>query len=198
MNIAIIGPGHVGTALGEGFAKHGHTVVYGARDPSKHAGSIEIQEAVRGSEIVVLTVPWAGASDAVKSCGDLGGKTVIDAINPLKPDLAGLELGTDTSACEVIQSWAPKAKVVKAFNTIGFNIMADTSFAGGRPLLLYCGNDAGAKKQVHQLAEELGFNPQDAGPITQARVIEPFALLWISLAYQAGLGRDFAFEIIKR
>ena len=198
MNIAIIGPGNVGTALGERFSKNGHEVTYGARDPAEHAGSVSVAEAAKKADIVALTVPWAAAKDAIEQAGGLDGKIVIDATNPLKPQLAGLELGTDTSAGETIQKWAPKAKVVKAFNTIGFNIMQDTSFKDGKPVLFYCGNDADAKKTVHQLAEQMGFDPVDAGSIEQCRVLEPFAMLWISLAYQAGLGRDFAFRIIRR
>jgi predicted dinucleotide-binding enzyme len=45
------------------------------------------------------------------------------------------------------------------------------------------------------LAGKLGFEGIDAGPLTQARVLEPFALLWISLASKAGLGREFAFKL---
>lgn len=198
MKIAIIGPGNVGTALGEAFKKRGHEVIYGERDPGKHPGSASIKEAAQSAGIVVFSVAWSGAEDAIRAAGDLSGKTVIDATNPLKPQLAGLELGTDTSAAEQVQKWADGAHVVKAFNTVGFNIMENASFPDGKPVLFYCGNDAGAKETVHQLAGELGFEPVDAGPITQARVLEPFAMLWISLAFQAGLGREFAFRLIRR
>jgi predicted dinucleotide-binding enzyme len=198
MKIAIIGPGNVGTALGEGFAKHGHEVAYGARDVAKHPESKPIQEAAGWAEVVVLAVPWEAAKNAIDEAGGLAGKIVIDATNPLKPQLAGLELGTETSAGEMVQEWAPEARVVKAFNTIGFNIMEDSSFPDGNPVLFYCGNDSGARKVVDQLAGELGFEPQDLGSIEQCRLMEPFALLWITLAYKAGLGREFAFRLIKR
>jgi 8-hydroxy-5-deazaflavin:NADPH oxidoreductase len=78
---------------------------------------------------------------------------------------------------------APGAKVVKAFNTIGANIMADPNFNGRSALLLCCGHDADAKASVARPATELGFEAQDAGPLRQARVLEPLALLWVSLAY---------------
>jgi predicted dinucleotide-binding enzyme len=60
--------------------------------------------------------------------GDLTGKVIIDAVNPLLPGLAGLAVGTDASGAEQIAQWAPGAKVVKAFNTIGNNIMANPHF----------------------------------------------------------------------
>jgi predicted dinucleotide-binding enzyme len=65
-------------------------------------------------------------------------------------------------------------------------------------VLFFCGDDAGAKGNVKQLADELGFEAVDAGPLTQARLLEPFALLWISLAFKAGLGREFAFKLLRR
>jgi predicted dinucleotide-binding enzyme len=111
-------------------------------------------------------------------------------------DLSGLALGTTTSAAEQVAQWAPGARVVKAFNTVGSNIMADPSFGSNRALLFYCGDDAAAKQTVKSLAGELGFDAQDSGPLRQARLLEPFALLWISLAYGQGYGREFAFQLI--
>jgi hypothetical protein len=70
---------------------------------------------------------WPATQDVLKSLAPLSGKTVIDATNPLLPDLAGLEIGMTTSAGEKVAEWASDAKVVKAFNTIGYNIMANRS-----------------------------------------------------------------------
>ena len=87
---------------------------------------------------------------------------------------------------------------MKAFNTVGFNIMENPAFRSDKAVMFYCGDDAGAKQTVKQLTEELGFDAVDAGPLTQARVLEPFALLWISLAYGRGLGREIAFKLMRR
>jgi predicted dinucleotide-binding enzyme len=62
--------------------------------------------------------------------------------------------------------------------------------------MLYCGDDAAAKGVAKQLASDLGLDAVDAGPPTQARVLEPFAMLWISLMLQGN--RDFAFQILRR
>jgi 8-hydroxy-5-deazaflavin:NADPH oxidoreductase len=207
MKIGIVGSGNVGGTLGRRFAEAGHTVTFGTRRPD----SAEMQElakipgasvatnaeAAQRSEIIVLATPWPATEDAIRGLGDLSGKILFDCVNPLKPKLDGLELGTTTSASESIAKWAPGARVVKIFNTIGYNIMADPSFPGGPATLFYCGDDAAAKKAAHDLAAQLGFDPIDAGPLTQARLLEPFALLWISLAF-GGQGREIAFHLMKR
>lgn len=63
---------------------------------------------------------------------------------------------------------------------------------------VFCGDDSDAKSTAAQLATELGFDPIDAGPLTNARILEPHAFLWIWLALKGGLGRNFAFEIVRR
>lgn len=210
MKIAIIGAGNVGGTLGTRWAHAGHEVIFGSRDPDKAdvkellakagptAKAAKPAEAARASEILLLSTPWPADKEALQSLGDLSGKVLIDATNPLLPGLAGLEIGTSTSAGEKVAGWASGAKVVKSFNTVGFNIMADTSFGAGKPVMFYCGDDAGAKQKVAQLANELGFEAVDAGPLTQARVLEPFAMMWISLANQYGLGREIGFKLLRR
>ena len=55
------------------------------------------------------------------------------------------------------------------------------------------------ESQIHrELASGLGFDAQDAGPLTQARALEPFAYLWISLAMKYGYGRDIGFQLLRR
>jgi 8-hydroxy-5-deazaflavin:NADPH oxidoreductase len=207
MKIGIVGSGNVGGTLGRRFAEACHTVTFGTRRPD----SAEMQElakipgarvatnseAAQASEIIVLATPWPATQDALRDLGNLSGKILFDCVNPLKPKLDGLELGTTTSAAESIAKLASGARVVKIFNTIGYNIMANPSFPGGPATLFYCGDDAAAKKIAHDLAAQLGFDPVDAGPLTQARLLEPFALLWISLAF-GGQGREIAFHLMKR
>lgn len=210
MTIGIIGSGNVGGTLGTRWAKAGHNIIYGTRNEqaedikqllSEAGGKARagtLQEAARAGEVLLLSTPWKVAQSILESLGDLTGKVLIDATNPLLPDLSGLDTGTATSAGEKVAGWARGAKVVKAFNTIGANIMENPSFGTDRPVLFYCGDDAPAKDKVKQLAEAIGFEACDAGPLTQARVIEPFALLWISLAVKYGYGRDIAFKLLRR
>jgi 8-hydroxy-5-deazaflavin:NADPH oxidoreductase len=210
MKIAVIGSGNVGGALGTGWAKKGHSVVFGVRDKNdqelasllKKAGSnaraASVPEAAASGEVVVFATPWPATQDAIRNAGDLKGKIVLDCTNPLKPDLSGLLIGHTTSAAEQVANWASGAKVVKAFNTTGANNMENSRYPDGPLAMFYCGDDADAKKTVAQLASDLGFEPIDAGGITQARLLEPLATLWIHLAYAQGLGREFAFRIIRR
>ena len=207
MKIGIVGSGNVGATLGRRFAEAGHTVVFGTRRPDSPemrelakipgASVAANTEAARASDIIVLATPWPATEEALRGLGDLSGKILFDCVNPLKPKLDGLDLGTTTSAGERVAEWAPGARVVKIFNTIGYNIMANPAFPAGPATLFYCGDDATAKKTAQDLAAQLGFDPIDAGPLTQARLLEPFALLWISLAF-GGQGRDIAFHLMKR
>ena len=211
MNIGIAGSGQVGGTLGTRWAAAGHRVAFGSRHPESeemkglarkagpNARVVPVGEAVASSEVVLLATPWGAATrDALESNGPWTGKVLIDATNPLLPRLEGLELGTTTSGAEQVAQWAPGARVVKAFNTVGFNVMADPRFGADPAVMFYCGDDAEAKQAVRKLAADLGFDPQDAGPLTQARLLEPFALLWISLALKHGFGREIGFQLLRR
>jgi len=185
-------------------------VIFGSREPGSgglkklldragsNARAASLQEAAKSGEVLLLATPWPVTKDVLQGLGDLTGKILIDAVNPVLPDLSGLALGNTTSAGEQVAGWARGAKVVKAFNTVGSNIMENSAFGHDKPVLFFCGDDAGAKTVVKQLAAGLGFEGVDAGPLTQARVLEPFALLWISLAFKAGLGREIAFKLLRR
>jgi predicted dinucleotide-binding enzyme len=208
MNIAIIGAGNVGRALGRGWRKAGHSVSFGVRNPdeSKYrdlSREIDVRvrtvrEASRDSDVVVLATPYAACEDAIAAAGSLSGKVLVDCTNPLEPGLAGLIHRGNDSGGEQVARWAPEAKVVKAFNTTGFNIMENPTLEGRRAVMFICGDDSSARATVIELSDALGFESVDAGELQSARLLEPMALLWISAAYKFGLGRDFAFGLLRR
>ncbi|MDX1981967.1 MAG: NADPH-dependent F420 reductase [Bryobacteraceae bacterium] len=210
MKIGIIGSGNVGGTLGARWAAAGHEVTFGSRDPGSEEMKALLQRAgasaqaatlartAAANEVLLLATPWPATRQVLGGLGTLEGKVLIDATNPLLPGLEGLEYGTTTSGAEQVSQWAPGASVVKAFNTVGFNVMANPRFGDAGTALFYCGDDAGAKTVVRQLADELGFDALDAGPLTQARLLEPLALLWISLALVHGYGREIAFQFLRR
>ena len=210
MKIGIIGVGNVGAALGKGWAKKGHQVVFGVRNASdrkvaaavkevgNNARAASVAEAVGLGEVVVLATPWPAAQDAIRSAGNLSGKILFDCTNPLKADLSGLDVGFTTSAAEQVQSWAQGARVVKIFNTTGSNNMENPSYREGPATMFYCGDDAHAKSAAKTLATDLGFDPVDAGPLRIARLLERLAMLWIHLAFAQNMGREFAFRLMRR
>lgn len=206
--MAVIGTGSVGATLGHAFVKAGHLVRFGSRRPE----APEVREvlnqlgpgvraeppadAAAEAGIVVLAVPWHAARASIEACGPLHGKVVIDCTNPVRPDLSGLDVGPDTSGAELVAAWAEGARTVKAFNTTGFNIMAQPVLAGTAAVMPVCGDDAEARALVCELAREVGFEPLDAGPLRIARLLEPMALLWIRLSLEQG--RDWAFAVARR
>ncbi|HTM41770.1 MAG TPA: NADPH-dependent F420 reductase [Terriglobales bacterium] len=209
MKIAVLGAGNVGGALGKLWAGRGHEVRFGVPDPGSEkvktllastggkaqAGSN--REAAAAGEVVVLSVPWPAAEQAIRDCGDLKSKVVIDCTNPLRPDFTGLALGTTTSAAEQVAAWSG-AKVVKAFNTIGAGNYGKAEFAGTRADGFYCGDDAAAKDKVKPLIADIGLNPVDVGPLRNARLLEPLAMLWIDLAINQKWGPNHAFKLLRR
>jgi predicted dinucleotide-binding enzyme len=210
MKIAVIGAGSVGGTLGARLAGKGHEVAFGVRDPgaSKYqelANNIgersrvgTVPDAVADAEVIILATPWPATEQALRQAGNLAGKILLDCTNPLKPDLTGLVVEESSSGGEHVARWARGAKVFKAFNTVGFNIMADPVIDGRKAVMLVCGDDDETKPTVLRLVEDVGFEAVDFGKLTGARLLELFALMWIQLAYQHGLGRDFAFSLVRR
>jgi len=189
--IGILGAGNVGGTLGRVWAAKGHDVVFGKRGASN-------REAASSAQVVVLTVPWPAAEDAIRACGDLAGKIMIDCTNPLASDLSGLTVGPTTSAGEQVAAWAPGAKVVKAFNTIGAINFGNADFGGVAADGFYCGDDATSKGVVAGLIRDAGMNPVDVGPLRNARLLEPLAMLWIDLAVNQKQGSNHAFKLLRR
>lgn len=207
--IAIIGAGNVGLALGRAFVRQGQPVVFGVPDPARHAQAVAqlgpaarlapTQEALASTALAILAVPYAALASIAQSRTDWQGRVLVDASNPLAPGLAGLSLGTSTSGAEELARLARGARVVKAFNTTGAENMGDSRYPGpALPFMPVCGDDADARRQVMALAERIGFDAVDAGPLAAARYLEPFAMTWIHLALKQGLGRDFAFALLRR
>jgi predicted dinucleotide-binding enzyme len=208
MKIAIIGAGNVGGALGKRLAAKGHDIVYGVRQGGTvkthvPAGArlTSVEDAVKGVEVVILATPWNAARDAVKSAGAesgvLDGLVVIDATNPLAANLTVDAGPNGASGAQRIQALAPRAHVVKAFNTTGFNNMADPIYGGSPVSMFYAGDDADAKAKVRALIADVGFDPIDAGPLSRSVELEHLAVLWISMSL-GKMGREFAFRVVRR
>lgn len=206
--IAILGAGNVGSALAQAFNRHGVAVTIGVPNPDKYrteiarlgdAVSLTLTDiAIQAADLIILAVPDAAVLSIARSRPDWQGKILVDATNPLTPGLAGLRVGTTTSAAELLAENAKGARVVKAFNTTGAENLADTRYPGGLPFMPVCGDDAAARQQVMALATQIGFEAVDYGPLAAARYLEPLAMAWIHLAIKQGFGRNFAFGLLHR
>jgi 8-hydroxy-5-deazaflavin:NADPH oxidoreductase len=168
MRIGIIGAGNVGGTLGRSWVGNGHDVMFGVPDPTtlKIAGLIKetsgkakaasVAEAAAHGDVVALATPWKATHDAVLNSGDLTGKVILDCTNPLKEDLSGLAVGHTTSGAEQVAAWASSKRVVKVFNTTGFENMAEPSYGGTPMTMFFAGDDTEAKAVAAQLAQEMG------------------------------------------
>jgi 8-hydroxy-5-deazaflavin:NADPH oxidoreductase len=204
MRMGIIGAGRVGGTLGRLFEAQGHDVRFGVRDPDMQAPgglprsrSGPVADAAAFGDVILLAVPWDAVKDALVATGPLAGKTVIDCVNPVLPDLSGLALGTTTSAGEEIAKLLPEAKVVKCFNTLGAGNFAKPEFGDQHASMLFAGDNAGAKLIVAELGAQLGFDMIDAGPLSQSRWLEAMAILWITMAYKYGGSERSAFKLLR-
>ncbi len=206
MKIAILGAGNVGRTLGRGLAGANHQILYAVREPGapkyreladEGAELLTVRAAVERAELVILATPWSATRDALAGAGDLGGKPLLDATNPIGPGFA-LTHGHTDSGAEQVQRWAPSARVVKVFNTTGVENMAKPVYPDGRVAMFICGDDDDACEAARSLCVDLGFAPVRVGGLARARVLEPAAMLWIKLALVLGNGRGIGFGLLTR
>jgi 8-hydroxy-5-deazaflavin:NADPH oxidoreductase len=145
----------------------------------------------------VLATPYAANSAAIAAAGDLSGKILIDVTNPIGTDFS-LAVGFTSSGGEEVAKLAPRAKVYKAMNQVGFEVIANPAFAAGKPAMFVAGDDADGKTVVLELVASLGFEAIDAGELKVARLLEPYAMRWIHLMARRNQGRNFAFSVLRR
>ena len=164
------------------------------------AKAAEVGESLKSAGMVLLAVPYSAVHELIADIRPLlKDKILIDATNALNADYSGLVCGFSTSGAETIASLAPEARVIKALNTVFASIFAARNPKLGNHVIsvVYAGDDAEAKKSVHELIAKLGFDAIDAGPLASAREIEPMGMLNIKLGYQQGLGTSIGFSLLR-
>jgi predicted dinucleotide-binding enzyme len=196
MKITVIGSGNMASGFVKQLTKAGHSVQICARNVAKagelaNADNARVIDAKKASQadIIILATPYKEAVNALRNIRPLTDKVIVDITNPLNEDSIGLSVGHTTSAAEEIAKAFPEARVVKAFNTVfAQRLGAGPDLAGSKIPVFIASDDTLAKRNVTVMAESMGFIPIDAGPLRNARYLEPLGALNIYFGYGAGLG----------
>lgn len=187
--IGIIGDGNVGSALTQGLTRAGHEVRPVGKEPGR------VKEVAQWADVVILAVPFSERQNALREMGSVEGKVLVDVTNALN-DRMGYAKGLDESGAEELQKMARGARVVKAFNTVFAQNMS-TGQLHGEPLTVFAaGDDEGAKQKVMRLAQDIGFDAIDAGPLENARWLETLGVLNVNLGYKQNMGPTIGFRLV--
>lgn len=198
MRIAILGAGNVGGGLGRAFAAVGHEVVFGVRDPEStktlaalaeipDAAAASPSDAVEGADVIVFAVRPVAIGATVAELPPLAGRIVIDAMNRFDAEVTG------QSTTQDLARLLPGAKLVKAFNTTGFENFGTAASRSVPAAMFIAGDDEEAKQAAMRLAAEIGFRPEDAGGMANTKVLEEMVKVWLALAQARG--RTVAFAV---
>jgi predicted dinucleotide-binding enzyme len=200
VRVAIIGAGNIGGTLARRLAQAGHSVALGVRDPSA-ADVVELtkdgairaitpSDAVAGADAVVIAVPGHAVADVVRGLASaIDGKVVVDASNNIG--------GASANSRDVIAAAAPGARYVRAFNSLGFESLADPEYGGVTADGFYAAVDS-ADDVARDLITAVGLNPVHVGGAAEADVVDGVLRLWFALAFGQKRGRGLAFKVLTR
>lgn len=194
MNIVILGKGNMGRPLAILAEKAGHTVrAFGSQD--------DAVEALKTADLVVIATRYEQALALAAQpgvAGALAGKVVIDITNPLATDFMSLTVGHTTSAAETIAARLQGARLIKAFSTIFAAVLAKRAEGEHVAVPVFvAGDDAAAVDIVARLATTFGLQAVKAGPLTNARYLEPMAELMVQFGYGLGHGDGIGFALVQ-
>lgn len=204
MKIGVLGTGKVAHAIASHWVRTGHDVLFGNREGVAPDGDFPsgsrfgtLAAAAEHGEVVLLAIPASAMQATVTALADtLAGKVLLDCSNGLSPVDHHQDL-PDISGAEEIAQWAPAGRVVKIFNTTGFENLADPGFAGEAATMFYATDNDEARAIADGLAAECGFDPVFAGPLAVARDLEWLTRFWGKLAFGQKLGRRIAFRLLR-
>ncbi|WP_067569901.1 NADPH-dependent F420 reductase [Nocardia acidivorans] len=186
-SVAVIGTGRVGRAVGFALARSGHRVVYGSRTPGRD--SFGIGDAVIGGDVVLVAIPPRAVADFARDhAAAMAGKLVLDATNDV--------LGTPANAAATFAEFAPEARYVRAFNSLGAEIF-ENPVVDGAPADLFFSAAEADRAQVEELITAAGLRPIYVGPDNHD-LVDGVMRLWLNLAMARNFGRDLAFRVVTR
>jgi 8-hydroxy-5-deazaflavin:NADPH oxidoreductase len=202
LRIAVLGAGNIGGTLGRKWAAAGHKVFFGVNNPdSERAQALRAElgtkvtigsaaDALAGSDVVVMALPGKSMDETIiKLAAQLDGKIIIDTANKLG--------GGPANSFATFKTYAPNARVFRAFNSLGWENFADPVFNGVQADLFYCG-PGDDRDMVEQLITDVGLNPMRLGDADQVGLVDSVASLWFALALGQGRGRHLAFKVLSR
>lgn len=188
--IGIVGDGNVGSALTNGLTRAGYEVRAVGKEPQK------VKEMGAWAETLVLAVPFGERENALQELGNVDGKVLVDVTNAMDDEMSIVVDPRKESGAEQLQRLARGAKVVKAFNTVFAQHMDSGSVHGEKLTAFVAGDDAAAKRRVQEMAQQIGFDAVDAGPLQNARWLETLGVLNVRLGYGVGLGPAMGFKLV--
>ncbi len=201
MHVAVLGTGTVGRTLAAALRALGHDVTMGTRDPSatlarddealmawrvEHddIGLATFADAAAGADLVVNATNGAATLDVLDRAGDaLDGRVLLDVSNPL--DFSHgfpptLFVADTDSLAEQVQAAHPRARVVKALNTVTAALMVRPGLLAEPTTVFVSGDDADAKEVVTDVLRSLGHTDVlDLGELSTARGTEMYVALWV-------------------
>jgi predicted dinucleotide-binding enzyme len=203
MKIAILGSGNVGGTLAKKWAKAGHTLSFGVRNPQKPevqqlvrtlgsgASASSIATAIDSGEVVLFAIPGGAMEQTIASNAKaLDGKIVIDAANNMG--------GASLNSFSAFASHTPAARAYRAFNIYGWENFENPAFDGMSADLFYCGPDGESRSTMDKLISEVGLNPVYVGGPQQVELVDNVLKLWFALGSGQHMGRHLAFKVLKR
>lgn len=203
MKIAIIGVGNIGIRLAKHWAKNSHQILLGVRDAANHdvmellnttegnVQALSVREAANNADIITICVGYKQLQNVLDEIGEQTDKLVIQTIN------ASFDGGRDVA--KQIENALKTNRIIKAFNTIGAEVLDNTAFQDIIADTFICGGNTDDVKTVTTLAKQIGFeNVYHIGGIEKENLLEQVAQFWGALAFGAGLGRNTAFKILSK
>lgn len=183
MRIGILGSGNMGRSLGILWSQAGHEVFFGARNPQQArraadlagsaAGAGSLDEAARFGDVLLYCARHVMPSDLLSDSSLVDAKVVIDLNNSDIPGGFAFE-PIALSHAETLQAAIPRARVIKAFNTMAQEVLelSGSDLKQHRVSVFVAGNDRAAREAVMRLAADIDFTPMDCGELRHARLLE--------------------------
>jgi 8-hydroxy-5-deazaflavin:NADPH oxidoreductase len=181
--IGVIGSGNIGSTVGRLWVKAGHQVLFSSRNPENLKQLVDslgpfaqagtVGDALNFGDAALLAVPYGAYPQIGKVYAqELAGKIVLDAGNAVPSRDGGIskeagELGIGLTSAKYL----PKARIVRAFNTLSYLVLANNADrAGERMAIPIAGDDKEALALASKLIRDAGFDPVIIGSLQSARL----------------------------